>query len=122
MGNAAPGFELTQVVQMSGRMAGKVAVVTGGGGGLGEAIGSLFCEEGGRVVLVDRNEAALETVAAGIAERVADAEVGTIVGDVASPADAAASFACATERFGGLDVLVMGLPPPEISPSFTSLR
>ncbi len=91
---------------MSGRMAGKAAVVTGGGGGLGEAIGALFCEEGGRVVLVDRNQAALEAVAARIANRVADAQLATIVGDVASPADAAAAVACATERFGGLDVLV----------------
>jgi 2-hydroxycyclohexanecarboxyl-CoA dehydrogenase len=88
------------------RMAGKVALVTGGGGGLGEAIALLLCEKGGSVLLVDRNEAALETVAAGIAERVADAAVATFVADVASAPDAVAAVACATERFGQLDVLV----------------
>ena len=88
------------------RMAGKVALVTGGGGGLGEAIASLLCEEGGSVLLVDRNEDALETVAAGIAERIAGAAVATFVADVASAPDAVAAVACATGRFGRLDVLV----------------
>jgi meso-butanediol dehydrogenase/(S,S)-butanediol dehydrogenase/diacetyl reductase len=87
-------------------MKGKASIITGGGGGLGEAIGSLFCEEGGRVLLVDRKQAALEMVAARIATRVASAEVATIVGDVTRQDDALAAVEFANERFGGLDVLV----------------
>jgi meso-butanediol dehydrogenase/(S,S)-butanediol dehydrogenase/diacetyl reductase len=55
---------------------------------------------------VDRNGSALETVAAGIANRIAAANVATIVADVASTADAVAAVTCATDRFGRLDVLV----------------
>jgi len=91
---------------MGGRMAGKVAIVTGGGGGLGEAIGSVFCEEEGCVLLADNDEAAVADVAARIGDRIPGAKVSTIVADVTSPTDAAASVARATERFGRLDVLV----------------
>ena len=41
------------------RLAGKVALVTGGAGGIGQAIARLFCAQGARVMLVDRDDAAL---------------------------------------------------------------
>jgi NAD(P)-dependent dehydrogenase (short-subunit alcohol dehydrogenase family) len=51
---------------MPGRMAGRVALVTGGGGGIGEATGRVFAEEGAAVALLDTDAGAVEAAAAGI--------------------------------------------------------
>ena len=51
---------------MGDRMAGRVALITGGGGGIGEATARLFAEEGAAVTLVDQDRPSLEQAAAGI--------------------------------------------------------
>jgi NAD(P)-dependent dehydrogenase (short-subunit alcohol dehydrogenase family) len=87
-----------------GRLEGKVALVTGGGSGIGRAICERFAREGARVAVSDwRREAAEETVAHIVAEG------GTAVstsGDVASPDDAARMVSETVAAFGRLDVLV----------------
>ena len=88
---------------MSGRLDGKVALVTGGGSGIGRASALTFLREGARVAIGDVNEASLaETVALararGTAERLAPLRV-----DVSAERDVAALVALAVERFGGLD-------------------
>lgn len=80
-------------------LAGKVALVTGGGTGIGAAVARRFAAEGAHVVLLGRRPAPIETVAA---------EIGGVAvpGDAASPPDVRRAVETAIERFGGLDVLV----------------
>ena len=84
------------------RLQGKVAVITGGAGGIGKAAGALFAAEGADVLLVDLDEAAL---AAAVAE-IGSNRVSYCVADVTRAADNDAMIACATERYGGVDVFL----------------
>ncbi len=89
---------------MQPRLAGQVAVVTGGGSGFGEAIADRFAREGARIVVADFNAAAGERVAAAL--RAAGHEAVSCPGDVGVSADMARIVAAAVERFGRLDVMV----------------
>jgi len=85
---------------------GKVAIVTGGAGGIGSATGRLFCEERARVMLVDRDADAMPAVIDEIRTAVAGAEVLDLVADVGEEASAALIVAEARRAFGRIDVLV----------------
>ena len=84
------------------RLAGKVAVITGGGGGIGRAAGELFATEGADVLLVDLDEIALKEAVQGIGSN----RVSYFVADVTSADDNRAMIACADERYGGVDVFL----------------
>jgi len=86
---------------------GKVAVVTGGANGIGQASATRLAEEGVRVVVVDVDGEAAERVAAGLPTE----SVGT-KGDVASEADTEAYVELALSRFGRIDLhhLNAGVP------------
>jgi NAD(P)-dependent dehydrogenase (short-subunit alcohol dehydrogenase family) len=89
---------------MGTRLTDKVAIITGGAGGIGLATGKRFLEEGARgVVLVDRDEGELREAASslGAADR-----VQVVAADVSEPASAERCVAAAEERFGGLDVMM----------------
>jgi meso-butanediol dehydrogenase/(S,S)-butanediol dehydrogenase/diacetyl reductase len=90
----------------SQRLQGKVALITGGGGGIGAATASIFCAEGAAVVLVDASAQALERTAATLAQQQPGARVIGITADVADEAQAFAAVQRATDTFGALDVLV----------------
>ena len=83
-------------------LAGKVAIVTGGSGGIGFACARALVAEGARVVLGDLNA---DAVAASAAELGADVACAEAV-DVSQPDDAQRLVDTALERFGRLDVLV----------------
>ena len=70
---------------MSGRLAGKVAFITGGGMGMGRETALLFAEEGARVVVADIDAAAAKETAARVDK--AGGEALDVVGDVALEAD-----------------------------------
>jgi 3-oxoacyl-[acyl-carrier protein] reductase len=81
-----------------------VAVVTGGAGGLGEAITHDLAANGVRVALVDRDEAAVGRMTASLADAGRDAIVQ--VGDARDPDVLDVLFDAAAERWGRLDTLV----------------
>jgi len=83
-----------------GRLDGKVAVITGAGGGMGREAAILFTEEGARVCAADVNGQAAEETASLAPGEAFPAEV-----DVADEEQVAAMYAQAAERFGGVDVL-----------------
>lgn len=88
------------------RLAGKVALVTGGGAGIGAAVATLFCGEGAKVAIVDMDGDALETAAAAIRAAHPGAGVITFRGDVAQERTAQDAVAAVVREFGALDVLV----------------
>ncbi len=84
------------------RLKGKVAVITGGAGGIGCAAGALFAEEGADVLLVDLDEEALQDAVQSSGSN----RVSYHVADVTSAADNLAMIATCEERYGGVDVLL----------------
>jgi meso-butanediol dehydrogenase/(S,S)-butanediol dehydrogenase/diacetyl reductase len=88
------------------RLAGKAALITGGGAGIGAATGRVFCAEGAAVMLVDANADALASTTGAIAEAVPGARIASFVADVADGTRANEAVRKAREAFGRLDVLV----------------
>ncbi|MEO7635872.1 MAG: SDR family NAD(P)-dependent oxidoreductase, partial [Sphingomicrobium sp.] len=84
-----------------GRVEGKVALVTGGGSGLGAAGCRRLAEEGAKVLVCDINLDAAEAVAQSIGEA-----AFAVKHDVSSEADWTAAIGEAERRFGGLHILV----------------
>jgi rhamnulose-1-phosphate aldolase/alcohol dehydrogenase len=87
-------------------LAGRVALVTGGAGGIGTATADRLAREGACVVLADIDEAALDRVRAELAARHSPDVVRSVVMDVTREAAVEAAFALAAREFGGLDIVV----------------
>ena len=87
-----------------GALDGKVALIAGGGTGIGRATARLFAAEGARVVVFGRRP---EPLAEAVEEIVGAKGVATAVaGDAASETDAARLVAAAQSEYGGVDILI----------------
>ena len=91
----------------------RVALITGGGSGIGQGVAMRFAREGARLALVDIRPEALEETAAKLKDT--GAEFDCYTGDVSVTEDVESFFSAAVERFGGLDICVnnagIGNPP-----------
>jgi len=84
-------------------LAGRIALVTGGGSGIGRATAQRLAVEGACVVVADRDAGAAKAVADGIGT--SDVAVAAAA-DVTSEDDVAAALGCAALAFGGVDLVV----------------
>ncbi len=91
---------------MPGRLNNKVCLITGGASGIGRAVTIRFLEEGGTVVVVDRNRAAIkETLEIA---RTVSTKVESIEADVSKLDQVENMIRSTVDKFGHLDVLVNG--------------
>ena len=82
------------------RLADKVALITGGAGGIGKASAVLFARQGAKVVVVDLKQEAADAAAAEIG-----GDVRAFAADVSKAKDAEAMVAYAEKEFGRLDII-----------------
>lgn len=94
-------------------LTGKVALVTGGGSGIGSACVRELAELGALVVVVDRDPAAARSAADDLGDRALP-----VVADVTDEQDCFAMVSAAVDHFGGLDIAVnsAGIGAPEFTP------
>ena len=87
-------------------LAGRVAFITGGAGGIGSAIASKMLSEGACVVLADIDQASLDEVTAGFAKTYGRDNVRGVKMDVTSEAAVMAAMEETAFAFGGVDIVV----------------
>jgi len=86
------------------RLANKIAIITGVGAGIGEAIAIRFAEEGARLVLNDISQPAAQATIRKVTDLGAQAALA--VADISQDAGARSISAVAIEHFGAIDILV----------------
>jgi len=97
------------------RLQDKVALITGGGSGIGRASASLFAREGARVVIADQDETYLGEATRQLEGESADFNV--VVGNVSTAEDVKRMVAATVQAYGRLDVLVnsAGITPRHVA-------
>ncbi len=90
---------------MSGRLVGKVAVITGGASGMGRATALRFLAEGARVVVADLNDAVGKEFLESASNDGHARNVRFVRTDVSEESDVAAMIDCAVSEFGRVDIV-----------------
>src|SRR5205823_8853162 len=85
-------------------ISGKVAIVTGGGRGIGKAIAEVYAEAGARVVISGRRDEYLAPTMAEFKEKGYDAL--SVVADITKPEDVERTVKAALDKYGQIDILV----------------
>jgi len=88
------------------RLAGRKALITGAGSGIGAATALRFAREGAAVMLVDANAASLQATQVAIQAACPEARLQVLAADVSHAESAREAVRLAVQAFGGLDVLV----------------
>lgn len=88
----------------SDALAGRVALITGGGSGIGFGIAKAFAATGARLVLASRNAERLESAVAEL--RAMGAEAMAVTADVRDPEAVAAAVKAAVDTYGALDIVI----------------
>jgi 3-oxoacyl-[acyl-carrier protein] reductase len=92
------------LANLTQRLAGKVALVSAGGHGIGRAVAEKMAGDGARVVLQDTNAESAEKAVAAI--ECGGGEAVACVGSITTPGFAGRLIATAVEAYGGLDIIV----------------
>lgn len=96
---------------------GRVALITGGGSGIGFGIAKAFVQAGANVVIASRKVEVLEKATAEL--RALSGEVTFVQADVREPAQVKAAVDAAVEQFGGLDIMIANAAGNFVVPSST---
>lgn len=97
-------------------LAGRIAFITGGGGGIGKATARRLLREGACVVLADIDEKALSEAESGLTSEFGQDSVRGVASDVTDEASVMRAFKFALSEFGGLDILVSNAGLASASP------
>ena len=89
---------------MTGKLAGKVALITGASAGIGRASALALAQEGANIVLTARRQKRLEELEAAVQQ--AGGKAARVVGDATQEETALQCVAAATNTFGSLDILI----------------
>src|SRR2546426_11098746 len=95
----------THAPATSRRLAGKIALITGGNSGIGLATAELFLRAGARVAITGRDATTLESAAAELGDLAAPQDLIALRGGATVPAEMAHVMSEARRRFGRLAIL-----------------
>ena len=106
----------TQPMLQQGSLKGKVAVITGGGSGLGKSMGKYFLELGAKLVICSRSQERIDTAAKELIEQTGG-EVLSVQCDVRDYSQVENVLAKSVEKFGQVDILVNNAAGNFVSPT-----